>query len=102
MFARENPLSHGLRRASSPEGGALFALTERCQKAPPSGELANAVSLRGFTPREAPASTPSPAQRYGFRLKCKVSGRCIYLSREMCYTIKIRNLSAFCARRRKL
>ena len=32
---RLNPLSHGLRRASSPEGGALFVLTGRCKKAPP-------------------------------------------------------------------
>ena len=27
--------------ASSPEGGALFVLTVRCVKAPPSGELAS-------------------------------------------------------------
>ena len=33
-----NPLRRS--RASSPEGGALFVLTGRCKKAPPSGELA--------------------------------------------------------------
>ena len=45
-----NPLSHGLRRASSPEGGALFVLTGSCKKAPPSGELAATIgsSLRGL------------------------------------------------------
>ena len=53
-----NSLSRGIRRdsslgeganplrllpmvaASSPEGGALFVLTGRCKKLPPSGELA--------------------------------------------------------------
>ena len=36
-----NPLSLlPMVAASSPEGGALFVLTGRCQKAPPSGELA--------------------------------------------------------------
>ena len=37
-----NPLSLlPMVAASSPEGGDLFVLTERCQKAPPSGELAS-------------------------------------------------------------
>ena len=49
-----NPLSHGLRRASSPEGGAFGHLPVSANKAPPSGELANAVSLRGFVPRKRP------------------------------------------------
>ena len=35
--------------ASSPEGGAFCHLPVSTNKAPPSGELANAVSLRGFT-----------------------------------------------------
>ena len=45
---RANPLSHALRRASSPERGSFFAPNRQMLKAPPSGELANAVSLRGF------------------------------------------------------
>ena len=49
--------------ASSPEGGALFVLTGRCKKAPPSGELANAVSLRGFVLRQA--SSPSQSSPIG-------------------------------------
>ena len=43
------PSQSSLRDASSPEGGALFVLTGRWKKAPPSGELANGVSLRGFS-----------------------------------------------------
>ena len=45
---RANPLSHALRRASSPERGSFLHLPVSTNKAPPSGELANAVSLRGF------------------------------------------------------
>ena len=68
-LAGKHPLSHALRRASSPErgslppqsaslrlqpappkGGALFVLTGRWQKAPPSGELdaTGGSGLRGF------------------------------------------------------
>ena len=45
---RANPLRRS--RASSPEGGAFCHLPVSTNKAPPSGELANAVSLRGFFP----------------------------------------------------
>ena len=38
----ENPLSHGLRRASSPEGGAYRRVTAAV-KALPSGELARSA-----------------------------------------------------------
>ena len=38
-FSGLNPLSFAAL-SSSPEGGALFVLSGRCQKAPPSGELA--------------------------------------------------------------
>ena len=41
------PSQSSLRDASSPEGGALFVLTGRWKKAPPSGELAR-ERLRGF------------------------------------------------------
>ena len=57
--------------------------------APPLGELAR-ERLRGRGRKQ-------PVQIY-FRVS---PGRCIYLPREMCYTIKIRSLSAFCARRKK-
>ena len=59
---RGNPLSHGLRRASSPEGGAFGHLPVSADKAPPSGELANAVSLRGFVPRSAALSQKAALQ----------------------------------------
>ena len=49
-FQRAEPSQSSLRDASSPEGGALSALTGRCVKAPPSGELAR-ERLRGFAPR---------------------------------------------------
>ena len=47
---RWNPLSHALRRASSPEGGAFWNLPVSANKAPPSGELAatNESRLRGL------------------------------------------------------
>ena len=47
---RWNPLSHALRRASSPEGGAFWNLPVSANKAPPSGELAatNGSRLRGL------------------------------------------------------
>ena len=48
-FQRAEPSQSSLRDASSPEGGALSALTGRCVKAPPSGELAR-ERLRGFAP----------------------------------------------------
>ena len=48
MRERANPLRRS--RASSPEGGAFCHLPVSTNKAPPSGELANAVSLRGFFP----------------------------------------------------
>ena len=48
---RWNPLSHALRRASSPEGGAYLLQTVRYLKAPPSGELANP---QGLTERVKP------------------------------------------------
>ena len=46
-----NPSQSSLRDASSPEGGALFVLTGRWQKAPPSGELdaTSGSGLRGFS-----------------------------------------------------
>ena len=47
-FQRAEPSQSSLRDASSPEGGALSALTGRCVKAPPSGELAR-ERLRGFS-----------------------------------------------------
>ncbi len=47
-MSRGNPLRRF--RASSPEGGAFCHLPVSTNKAPPSGELANAVSLRGFFP----------------------------------------------------
>ena len=53
-----NPLSHGLRRASSPEGGELKGCFPPDERAPPSGELArNEVTrLRGFdVPQERKA-----------------------------------------------
>ena len=51
-FQRAEPSQSSLRDASSPEGGALSALTGRCVKAPPSGELAATIGsrLRGFAP----------------------------------------------------
>ena len=55
-MSRGNPLSLlPMVAASSPEGGAFCHLPVSTNKAPPSGELANAVSLRGFTfpPRRA-------------------------------------------------
>ena len=39
----ENPLSHGLRRASSPERGSLVQGKWRLQKLPLSGELARSA-----------------------------------------------------------
>ena len=42
------PSQSSLRDASSPEGGAFAHLPVSVDKAPPSGELANAVSLRGL------------------------------------------------------
>ena len=48
-FQRAEPSQSSLRDASSPEGGALSALTGRCVKALPSGELAR-ERLRGFAP----------------------------------------------------
>ena len=42
------PSQSSLRDASSPEGGASWLLPVSTNKAPPSGELANKVSLRGF------------------------------------------------------
>ena len=45
-FQRAEPSQSSLRDASSPEGGALSALTGRCVKALPSGELAR-ERLRG-------------------------------------------------------
>ena len=48
------PSQASLRDASSPEGGALLALTGRCVKAPPFGG-AGAQRLRGFV-----FSTPPP------------------------------------------
>ena len=44
---RTNPLSHALRRASSPERGSFIYADRKMQKLPHSGELANVVSLRG-------------------------------------------------------
>ena len=37
-----------------PKGGGLLQLTNRCIKAPPSGELASIASLRGFPRIAAP------------------------------------------------
>ena len=39
----ENPLSHGLRRASSPERGSLVQGKWQLQKLPLSGELARSA-----------------------------------------------------------
>ena len=51
-----DPLSQSLAALPAPpKGGALFVPTFRKQ-APPSGELANAVSLRGFVSRSGPAN----------------------------------------------
>ena len=50
--------------ASSPEGGAFGYLPVSTDKAPPSGELANAVSLRGFRP--LPSSANHLPQRRAF------------------------------------
>ena len=48
-MSRGTPLSLlPMVAASSPEGGAFCHLPVSTNKAPPSGELANAVSLRGF------------------------------------------------------
>ena len=48
--SNRNELSQAsLRDASSPDGGALLALTGRCVKAPPFGG-AGAQRLRGFSP----------------------------------------------------
>ena len=45
---KAEPSQSSLRDASSPEGGASWLLPVSTNKAPPSGELANKVSLRGF------------------------------------------------------
>jgi len=61
-------------------------------KAVPLGKVASPQAMtEGVLPRKQPV-----------QIYFRVSGRrCIYLPREMCYTIKIRSLSAFCARRKK-
>ena len=81
------PSQSSLRDASSPEGGALFVLTGRCPKAPPSGELAR-ERLRGFCPLKAckslsrsaalsqkaalqmPLSFTTPFVKMGYRKGC--------------------------------
>ena len=60
--AKSRTLSVMLRDASSPEGGASWLLPVSTNKAPPSGELANAVSLRGFVSRSAALSQKAALQ----------------------------------------
>ena len=48
--AGDEPSPSSLRDATSPEGGSLLCLPADGEKLPLSGELANAVSLRGFAP----------------------------------------------------
>ena len=47
-FQRAEPSQSSLRDASSPERGSFISANRQMTKAPPSGELANAVSLRGL------------------------------------------------------
>ena len=55
-LSRENPLSHRCAMPAPPKGGALFVLTGRWQKAPPSGELdaTSGSGLRGFSHEKQP------------------------------------------------
>ena len=55
-LSRENPLSHRCAMPAPPKGGALFVLTGRWQKAPPSGELdaTSGSGLRGFSCEKQP------------------------------------------------
>ena len=53
------PSPSSLRDATFPERGRFICADRKIQKAPPSGELANAVSLRGFVLRQATSPSPS-------------------------------------------
>ena len=54
-----NPLRHRCAMPPPPKGGGFALLIGRGQKAPPSGELANAVSLRGLAPSQRELAKPS-------------------------------------------
>ena len=61
-----------------------------------------AVPLGKVASPQAMTEGVLPGKQQPVQIYFRVSGRrCIYLPREMCYTIKIRSLSAFCARRKK-
>ena len=71
-----NPLRHRCAMPPPPKGGGFALLIGRWQKAPPSGELANAVSLRGFSPLKF-CKNPYPQRR-----ACTASGAATVVSRH--------------------
>ena len=54
LCQKPNPLSHRCAMPAPPRGGASWLLPVSTNKAPPSGELANKVSLRGFDLQASP------------------------------------------------
>ena len=78
--AGRNPLSHRYAMPAPPKGGAFAHLPVSADKAPPSGELANAVSLRGLAfgaSRDGEgedAAGEQPSIKIKYRSVCKRSG----------------------------